>query len=328
LEFQNIYFVRDVPDASGGQLVMKINKNEVKEMLRQAMVRRRPDPPRRILSAERAATKFIGKWMKDSGFDHKAFLGLKEQHRKELDKELERQRVKDRNSRRANLAHAAIVKHAQVFQQAAAFGGFFPHPSTTLSFPFLVLAEPDSSILKETNIVQFDTSVKVRVDKRRSSVDQVTFLYFFQNVSSTAATVDAVTFLSAAGRLSVTESGDFAGASLGSIIAIAEFEAALNQPSAVVKSEAKTLAAVSAVGGPFTIDGHESRTFSEGLQMSVSGIIVPAQATIFFKVSVVFESDFQPGRAIADLESGNFGIHNPLVLVVVKGQQRPASVTE
>lgn len=300
---------------------MKTNKRELKEMFLKAMARRRPEQPRKILSTERASTEFIGKWMKDCGFDHKAFSALKEKHRIELDKELERQRLKDRKSRRPDLAHAAIANQAQVFQQAAAAGEFFPHPSITLSSPLFVLAEPDPSILKDSKIIPFDSSAKVRVDTRRSSVDQVTFLYLFQNPHGAAITVDAVTFLSATGRVAVTEAGNIAEFSLGSMIAIAEFEAAVDQPSAVVKSEARTLAVVSAVGHLFGIDGHDSETFSEGFQMSVSNCAVPAQSTIFFKVSVVLESDFRPGRAIADLESGNFGIHSPLVVVVVKGQQ-------
>ena len=304
----------------------KLSKNDLKRALRAAQAERVTDQPRKPMSSERAMTALVADWMKTSGFDHKALAALKEHHRVEADREVERQRAEDARTRRPDAAHAAVASQAQMIQAFASKGGFFPLPTITLSQPRLILAEPNSGIIKDSRIVPFDSSAKIRVDTKRSGVDKLSFIYQWQHEGFFPVIIDAVTFLSASGRVHIRQAGGF-GWSLGTMEVKAKVEAlALTQPPAALKHQEHELCRAAALGYPFWIDGTDDASFSEGLQLSVSQCVVPPQTAVIFEVSVAVECDFDPGRAVADLESGSFGIHCPLVVVSIRGQQPPVIV--
>jgi hypothetical protein len=105
----------------------------------------------------------------------------------------------------------------------------------------------------------------------------------------------------------------------------AEIEALSLDPSTtIIQNEVKRIGALSALSYPFWIDGTDDTSFSEGLNLSVTHCVVPPQARVFLVVSVSIDCDFDPGRAVADLESGTFGVRCPLVVVSVRGKPPPS----
>jgi hypothetical protein len=56
---------------------------------------------------------------------------------------------------------------------------------------------------------------------------------------------------------------------------------------------------------------------------------IPAETIVLFVVSLIVDCDFDPGRAVADLESGSFQVRCPLVVVNLRGQlQLPPSILD
>jgi hypothetical protein len=281
---------------------------------------------RRTSKRDYAAKALVEKWMKQTGFDTRALAALQRQQRVEADRELAKQRAKDakRPSRRSNLAHVAVAHQARTFQQFAAKRGFFPFPSVTLSRPDLILAEPDVKILVDSRIARFDSSAKILVDTKRSGVDKLSFIYPWQSDNPNPVVIDAVTFLSASGHLHLRQSGVLTS-SIGVMRVTSQIEALSLDPSPTsLQKEVRGLGGVAAVSKPFWFDGNHDETLSAALNLSVTHCIVPGLARVLFVVSVSVDCDFDPGRAVADLASGNFGIRCPLVVVSVRGEPPPS----
>lgn len=286
---------------------------------------------RSLAKDERAAGKLLTAWMRKSGFDTKALAVLQRRHRDELDRALEKQRKADakRKSRRLDFAHASVANQARTIQQFAALGGFFPFPSFTLQRPTVILAEPDIGIITDSRIEPFESFAKVRLDTKRPGIHKLNFVYQTSNDTNRPVIIDAVTFLSASGRLHLTESGSFPPFSVGSIDVKSQIEVlALTQPPTSVNREIKLLRSMIAISNVLFIDGNESVDLSAAEQMAATQCIIPAQTGVLIVVSLIMDCDFHPGRAVVDLSTGNFQVRCPLVVVSVRGQLqvKPSSV--
>jgi hypothetical protein len=284
---------------------------------------------RSLSYSERAANKLVADWMRKSGFDTKTLVVLQRQRRDELDRALEKQRKADgkRASRRLDFAHASVASKARIIQEFAARGGFFPFPSFTLDRPTVILAEPNVGIIVDSRIAPFESSAKIRVDTKRSGIDKLNFIYQWRNASTLSVVIDAVTFLSASGRLHLSQSGSLT-ISVGSMDVKAKLEVlALTQPPISVNHEAQFIKSIIAPSYPLWVDGSSDATFSEGLNLAATHCTIPPETNVLFVVSVTVDCDFAPGRAVADLATGNFEVRCPLVVVSLRGQlQLPPAI--
>jgi hypothetical protein len=283
--------------------------------------RRRASAKSALSPSERAASKLLADWMRASGFDKRSMAALQRQRREELDWALMKQRKADkkRKSRRLDPAHASIAEQAETLHALSALDGFFPFPSRTLEQPTVIRTQPDLSILEGSRIAPFDSSAKVLLDTKTPGTHKLSFVYQLQNNQAAPIVIDAVTFLSASGRLHLREGGTFIPGALGFLDVSGEMEVlAMAQSPIVVQRVRQLFRSIIAINRPFYVDGVVDVSVSRGEQLVATFCTIPAQTAALFVVSLVIETDFEPGRAVADFATGNFQVRCPLVVVSLR----------
>jgi len=272
-----------------------------------------PANPRQTLAAERTAEKLSTRWLRSSGLDVKAMFAVEEQRRLEWDRGLPKREAKasKRWAQRIKVARANVAAQVQSMQSGA---DLLPPGSSNLEEPASIIAS-DPRILKSRQFVPFNSSAKVLVDRRAGSVDKVSFVYLFRNQSSRAIFYDFHAPLSASGHVALRQKGHFSGG-----FGLAEVAAAIEVLPSPTTQDPQRLAFVSSTAGgvPFWwVDHTEEETFSDGTLLSAR-VFVEARALVAILVSLIVSSDFD-GRLVVDMNTGNFDVRAPVVVVVPRG---------
>ena len=270
-----------------------------------------PANPRKTLAAERTAERLSTRWLRSSGLDVKAMFAVEEQRRLEWDRGLPKREAhaSRRWAQRIKVARANVA--AQVQSLSA---DLLPSGSSNLEEPASIIAS-DPRILKSRQFAPFNSSAKVLVDRRAGSVDKVSFVYLFRNQSSRAILFDFHAPLSASGHVALRQKGHFSGG-----FGLAEVAAAIEVLPSPTTQDPQRLAFVSSTAGgvPFWwVDHTEEETFSDGTLLSAR-VLVEARALAAILVSLIVSSDFD-GRLVVDMNTGNFDVRAPVVVVVPRG---------
>jgi hypothetical protein len=275
----------------------------------------RSSPPakiRKTLAAQRTAERLSTRWLRSSGLDVKAMFAVEEQRRREWDRGLAKREAhaSRRWAQRIKVARANVAAQVQSLQSA----DLLPSGSSNLEEPASIIAS-DPRILKSRQFVPFNSSAKVLVDRRAGSVDKVSFVYLFRNQASRAILFDFHAPLSASGHVALRQKGHFSGG-----FGTAEVAAAIEVLPSPTTQDPQRLAFVACTAGgvPFWwVDHTEEETFSDGTLLSAR-VLVEARALVAILVSLIVSSDFD-GRLVVDMNTGNFDVRAPVVVVVPRG---------
>jgi hypothetical protein len=298
-----------------GECMTKFSKAEISRAVIEARhYLARSSPPakrRKTLAAERTAERLSTRWLRSSGLDVKAMFAVEEQRRLEWDRGLLKREAdaSRRWAQRIKVARANVATLAQSLQSAAA--DLLPRGSLNLEEPASIIAS-DPRILKSRQFVPFNSSAKVLVDRRAGSVDKVSFVYLFRNQSSRAILFDFHAPLSASGHVALRQKGHFSGG-----FGTAEVAAAIEVlPSPTIQDPQRLAFVPCSAGGPpfWWVDHTEEETFSDGTLLSAT-VLVEARAIVAILVSLIVSSDFD-GRLVVDMNTGNFDVRAPVVVVV------------
>ena len=303
----------------------KFTKSEIQRAIAQARshLARREEPitPRRApLPSERAATRLAAGWMKASGLDLEALDALRKQHRKELDAIIPK-RSADAAKRWAKQIRATQAEVAERLQNSHATA-----PAGNLLPRLLLIDTPiglvDNGIVLSRHLEAQKSFAKVRVDRRSTGFDQVSFLYLFRNDYSAPFLFDFLAVYSISGHGNLWVDGNpklYYSTDRGEVSVDVRVE--VSPASLTSDSERMLNLSAAALDGPGYWENDSSeRTFSRGGLLTANGLVLQPGASAAIMVSTLVRTDLNDGHLVLNLNDGEFGFRSPGVLVVPKRQ--------
>lgn len=278
----------------------------------------RPDRAARskLEKGRAVAGKMMERWMTGAGFDIDKLRSTHEARETELERLVEahkrdalRQAAKLRNK-----LHPGVAGQVKAFSDLAKKQDFFPHPTFTLSTPFLIWSNPQLDL--DSQAAAFDSWAKFKhKTSQYQGTQKVSFYFYWANPFNDFAVINATTFMSASGHLKAHAPWTF-GVNTSEVDSYARFGLWFGVPREVnpVGYEEQWLAGTRAFGSTTTGGDTNSAGVSAGLQLSKTMFAVPPRTVVVFEVAlaVCFEND--DGDTEADFQSGNFRIACPLVV--------------
>ena len=261
----------------------------------------------------RAADKLAADWLRSTGVDVKKQQALEERYRAD----------RERGAAKA-AAHAAKrwAGHTRRMQASATswatnmMATSFGTPQSRSFFiaqPISILAS-DPKMLRETHIESGKSFAKLRVDRRKSTVDTLSFIFGFVNPFPVPLLFDFDTLLNVSGRLDLSVGFGFVHAS--EVIVDAKLDVLASSQITDVRNV--TSLAVIGDGPPFFTGNSNDRTFSQTRFLTAPGVVLDGNGIAFLVVSMVVQSDLEDGHLIADFNAGDFRVLAPVVLIAAR----------
>ena len=299
----------------------KLTKAKVEQVARAFLKNQEvPKDVRKPLHSARAAEKLATHWLRSTGFDVKKEQALQKQLRAE----------RDRSAVKA-AAHAAKrwAGHTKRMQASAAAWasnmmttavGAPPSRSFFIGQPISILAS-DPKILRDTHIESGNSFAKIRIDRKSSNVDTLSFLFGFVNTAAAPLLFDFDTLLNTSGHLSLSVGAGFANG--GEVTVDAKLDVLASSQITDLRN-VTTLAAIGD-GPPFFGGASNDRTFALTRFLTAPGIVLEANEIAILVVSLAVKSDLDDTRVVADFSAGNFRVLCPVILGAVRALPMKAS---
>jgi hypothetical protein len=299
----------------------KLTKARVEQVARAFLKNQQvPKDVHKPLHSARAAEKLATHWLRSTGFDVRKEQALQKQLRAERDR-----------SAATAAAHAAKrwAGHTKRMQASAAAWasnmmttavGAPPSRSFFIGQPISILAS-DPKMLRDTHIESGNSFAKIRIDRKSSNVDTLSFLFGFLNAAAAPLLFDFDTLLNASGHLSLSVGAGFLNS--GEVTVDAKLDVLASSQISDSRN-VTTLAAVSD-GPPFFGGASNDRTFSLTRFLTAPGIVLDANEIAILVVSLAVKSELDDSRLVADFNAGNFRVLCPVILGAVRALPMKAS---